>query len=42
MKQILMVAFGGILGTGQVEDWKIMKEKLIAGKKMRVGLGVNQ
>ena len=34
MKQILMVAFGGILGTGQVEDWKMMKEKLIDGKKI--------
>ena len=29
-----MVGFSGILGTGQVEDWKMMKEKLIDGKKI--------
>ena len=34
MKQIFMVGFSGILGTGQVEDWKMMKEKLIDGKKI--------
>ena len=27
--QILMVGFGGILGTGQVEDQKMIKDKLI-------------
>ena len=42
MKQILMVGFSGILGTGQVEDQKMMKDKLIDGKKLRVGLEVNQ
>ena len=42
MKQILMVGFSGILGTGQVEDQKMMKDKLIDGKKLSVGLGVNQ
>ena len=36
-----MVGFSGILGTGQVEDKKMMKEKLIEGKKLWVGLGVN-
>ena len=34
MKQILIVGFGGILGTGQVEDRKMMKGKLIDGKKI--------
>ena len=28
-----MVGFSDILGTGYVEDQKIMKEKLIHGKK---------
>ena len=28
-----MVGFSGILGTGQVEDQKMMKDKLIDGKK---------
>ena len=41
IKLILMVGFSGILGTVQVEDWKMMKDKLIDGKKLRVGLGVN-
>ena len=41
MKQIPMAGFSGILGTGQVEDRKMMKGKLIAAKKLRVGLGVN-
>ena len=27
-----MVGFGGILGTGQVEDEKMIKKKLIEGK----------
>ena len=34
MKQILMVGFSGILGTGQVEDQKMIKDKLIDGKKI--------
>ena len=29
-----MVAFSGILGTGQVEDQKIKKDKLIDGKNV--------
>ena len=29
-----MVRFSGILGTGWVEDWKMMKDKLIDGKKL--------
>ena len=36
-----MVGFSGILGTGQVEDQKMIKDKLIDGKKLWVGLGVN-
>ena len=36
-----MVRFSGILGTGQVEDQKIIKDKLIDGKRLWVGLGVN-
>ena len=28
-----MVGFGDILGTGQVEDQKMIKDKLIDGKK---------
>ena len=35
-----MVGFSGILGTGQVEDQKIIKGKLIDGKKLWIGLGV--
>ena len=34
MKQFLMVGFSGILGIGQVEDRKMIKDKLIDGKKM--------
>ena len=34
MKQIFMGGFSGILGTGQVEDRKMMKGKLIDGKKI--------
>ena len=37
-----MVSFSSILDTGQVEDIQIMKGKLIDGKKLRVGLEVNQ
>ena len=32
MKQILMGGFSGISDTGQVEDWNMMKDKLIDGK----------
>ena len=42
MKQILMVGFSGILRIGQVEDQKIVKDKLIDGKKLLVDLEVNQ
>ena len=38
MKYILMVGFSGILGTGWVEDQKMMRGKLIDGKKCSVGL----
>ena len=41
IKQILMVGFSGILGTAQLEDQKMIKDKLIDGKKLLVGLGVN-
>ena len=34
MKQILMVGFSGILGTGQAEVQKMIKGKLIDGKKL--------
>ena len=34
MKQILMVNSSGILGIGQAEDRKMMKDKLIDGKKL--------
>ena len=34
MKLILMVAFSGVLGTGQVENRKMMKGKSIDGKKL--------
>ena len=36
-----MVGFSGISGIGSVEDQKMMKDKLIDGKKLWVGLGVN-
>ena len=39
MKFILMVGFSGILGTGYVEDWKMIIGKLMDGKKLWVGLG---
>ena len=32
MKYILMVGFSGILGAGQVEDRKMIKDRLIDGK----------
>ena len=34
MKQILTVGFSGILDTGQAEDHKVMKGKLIDGKEL--------
>ena len=34
MKLTLMVGFSGILGTGWVENWKMMKDKLIDGEKL--------
>ena len=34
MKLILMVGFSDIVGTGQAEDPKMMKDKLIDGKKL--------
>ena len=37
-----MVDFSGILGTGQVKDQKMIKDKLIDGKKLVVDLEVNQ
>ena len=41
MKLVPMVGFSGIFGTGQVEDRKMIKGKLIDGKKNWLGLGVN-
>ena len=29
-----MVGFSGVLGTGWVEDWKMIKDKLTDGKKL--------
>ena len=29
-----MVGFSGILDTGYIEDWKMMKGKIIDGKKL--------
>ena len=34
MKQTLMGSLSGILDTGQVEDRKMMKDKLIDGKEL--------
>ena len=34
MKLILMVGFSGVLGTGQLEDRKMIKDKLIDEKKL--------
>ena len=34
MKLILMVGFSGILGTGQAEDQKMIKDKLLDEKKL--------
>ena len=37
-----MVCFSGNLGIGQVEDQKMIKDKLIDEKKLLVDLEVNQ
>ena len=42
MKYILMIGFSGILDTSQVEDQKMMKDKVIDGKELQVGLEANQ
>ena len=34
MKQILMGGFSGIFGAGYVEDWKMMKDKLVGRKRL--------
>ena len=34
MKFILIVGLSGILGTGQVEDEKMMKDELTDGKQL--------
>ena len=36
-----MVNFSGILGIGYVKDQKMIKDKLIDGKKLLVDLEVN-
>ena len=41
MKLILTVGFSDILGTGWVEDQKMMKDKLKVEKKLSVCLVVN-
>ena len=38
MKQILMDGFSSTLDTGQVEDLQMVKDKLVDGKKLLVGL----
>ena len=40
MKLILMDSFSGILGTGLVVDQKKMRDKLIDGNELWVGLGL--
>ena len=37
-----MAGFSGNLDTGQAEDQKMIKDKLIDGRKLLVGLEVNQ
>ena len=37
-----MDGFSGLLGTGQTEDQKMIKDKLIDGKKLGVDLEANQ
>ena len=36
-----MIGFSGILDAEEVEDQKMMKDKLIDGKKLRVDLEAN-
>ena len=36
-----MVGFSGILGFGKVEDQKMIKDKLLDGKKLSADLEVN-
>ena len=36
-----MVGFSGTWDTDWVEDWKMMKDKLIDGKELWVGLEAN-
>ena len=36
-----MVGFTGILGSGQVEDQNMIKDKLLDGKRLLVDLVVN-
>ena len=42
MKQTFMIGFSGILDAEEVEDQKMMKDKLTDGKKLRVDLEANQ
>ena len=42
MKQILMDVCSSILYTDQVEDLQMMKDKLVDGKVLQVGLKVKQ
>ena len=37
-----MVGFTGFLGIGQLEDQKMIKDKLMDGKKLLLHLEVNQ
>ena len=41
MKQILMVGFSSILDTCRVENLQMIKDKLVDGKKLRIGLEAN-
>ena len=41
MKYTLKFGVSGVLGTGWVEDRKMMKDKLIDGKGLWVDLGIN-
>ena len=36
-----MVGFSSILDTGRVENLQMIKDKLIDGKKLRIGLEAN-
>ena len=41
MEYILMNGFSGISDTDSIEDLQMIKDKLIDGKKLWVGLKVN-